>query len=40
VGETPTRSGRGAMAFADVGDVQLSYTDEGTGDPPILFIHG
>jgi pimeloyl-ACP methyl ester carboxylesterase len=28
------------VAFADVGDVRLFFTDEGTGDPPILFIHG
>ena len=28
------------MPFADVGDVRLFYTDEGTGDPPILFVHG
>lgn len=28
------------MAFADVGDVQLFFTDEGAGDPPILFVHG
>jgi pimeloyl-ACP methyl ester carboxylesterase len=28
------------MAFADLGDVQLFYTDEGTGDPPMVFVHG
>jgi pimeloyl-ACP methyl ester carboxylesterase len=28
------------MAFADVGDVRLFFTDEGAGDPPILFVHG
>jgi pimeloyl-ACP methyl ester carboxylesterase len=28
------------MAFADVGDVQLFFTDDGAGDPPILFVHG
>jgi pimeloyl-ACP methyl ester carboxylesterase len=28
------------VAFADVGDVRLFFTDEGTGNPPILFIHG
>ncbi len=28
------------MAFADVGDVRLFYTDDGAGDPPILFVHG
>jgi pimeloyl-ACP methyl ester carboxylesterase len=28
------------MAFAEVGDVRLFYTDEGSGDPPILFVHG
>jgi len=27
------------MAFADVGDVRLFFTDEGEGDP-ILFVHG
>ena len=28
------------MAFADVGDVSLFFTDEGAGGPPILFVHG
>jgi pimeloyl-ACP methyl ester carboxylesterase len=28
------------MAFASVGDVELFYTDEGDGDPPMLFVHG
>jgi pimeloyl-ACP methyl ester carboxylesterase len=28
------------MAFADIGDVRLFYTDEGSGNPPILFVHG
>ena len=28
------------MAFADVGEVELFYTDEGRGDPPFLFVHG
>jgi pimeloyl-ACP methyl ester carboxylesterase len=28
------------MAFADLGDVQLFFTDEGTGGPPMLFVHG
>jgi pimeloyl-ACP methyl ester carboxylesterase len=28
------------MAFADIGDVRLFYTDEGSGDPPMLFVHG
>jgi pimeloyl-ACP methyl ester carboxylesterase len=28
------------MAFTEVGDVRLFFTDEGTGSPPILFIHG
>jgi pimeloyl-ACP methyl ester carboxylesterase len=28
------------MAFAEIGDVRLFFTDEGTGSPPILFIHG
>jgi pimeloyl-ACP methyl ester carboxylesterase len=27
------------MAFADIGDVRLFYTDEGSG-PPLLFVHG
>lgn len=28
------------MPFISVGDVTLFYTDEGTGDPPLLFVHG
>ena len=28
------------MAFADLGEVQMFFTDEGTGDPPLLFVHG
>jgi pimeloyl-ACP methyl ester carboxylesterase len=29
------------MAFADVGDVRLFFTDDGAGSgPPILFVHG
>ncbi len=28
------------MAIADLGEVRLFFTDEGTGDPPILFVHG
>lgn len=28
------------MAFADIGDVRLFYTDEGGGDPALLFVHG
>jgi len=28
------------MPFAELGDVRLFYTDEGAGDPPILFVHG
>ena len=28
------------MAFADVGDVRLFFTDDGAGDPTILFVHG
>lgn len=28
------------MAFADIGDVRLFFTDEGDGDPPLLFVHG
>ncbi len=28
------------MAFVDIGDVRLFVTDDGAGDPPMLFIHG
>jgi pimeloyl-ACP methyl ester carboxylesterase len=28
------------MAFARLGDVELFYTDEGKGEPPMLFVHG
>jgi pimeloyl-ACP methyl ester carboxylesterase len=28
------------VPFAAVGDVTLFYTDDGVGDPPILFVHG
>lgn len=28
------------MPYAQVGDVQLFYTDDGHGEPAILFIHG
>lgn len=28
------------MTFADVGDVRLFFTDEGSGDPTLLFVHG
>lgn len=28
------------MAFADIGDVRLFYTDEGSGEPALLFVHG
>lgn len=28
------------MPFAEVGDVSLFYTDEGEGQPPMLFVHG
>ena len=28
------------MPYADLGDVELFYTDEGSGDPPMLFVHG
>jgi pimeloyl-ACP methyl ester carboxylesterase len=28
------------VPFAELGDVRLFYTDEGLGDPPILFVHG
>ena len=28
------------MPFARIGEVDLFYTDEGTGGPPILFVHG
>ena len=28
------------MAFADIGDVRLFFTDEGDGHPVLLFVHG
>jgi pimeloyl-ACP methyl ester carboxylesterase len=28
------------VPFAEVGDVRLFYTDEGSGDPALLFVHG
>jgi pimeloyl-ACP methyl ester carboxylesterase len=28
------------VPFAAVGDVTLFYTDDGSGDPPLLFVHG
>src|SRR5437667_11548652 len=28
------------MSFADVRGASLFYTDEGTGNPPMLFVHG
>jgi pimeloyl-ACP methyl ester carboxylesterase len=28
------------VAFAELGHVRLFFTDDGAGDPPILFIHG
>ena len=28
------------MAFANLGEVELFYTDEGEGGPPMLFVHG
>jgi pimeloyl-ACP methyl ester carboxylesterase len=28
------------MAFADVGPVRLFFTDDGTGEPALLFVHG
>lgn len=28
------------MPFVSVGDQMLFYTDDGAGDPPLLFIHG
>jgi len=28
------------MAFAEIGDVRLFYTDEGSGEPALLFVHG
>lgn len=28
------------MAYAELGDVRLFYTDEGSGDPVLLFVHG
>jgi pimeloyl-ACP methyl ester carboxylesterase len=28
------------MPFAELGEVRLFFTDEGAGDPPLLFVHG
>ena len=28
------------MAFADLGAVRLFYTDDGSGDPALVFVHG
>src|SRR4051794_13245272 len=28
------------MPFADLDEVRLFYTDEGKGDPTVLFVHG
>ncbi len=28
------------MAIVDLGEVRLFFTDDGAGDPPILFVHG
>lgn len=28
------------MPFAELNDVTLFYTDDGTGGPPVLFVHG
>ena len=28
------------MPFADVGATSFFYTDEGTGDPAVLLVHG
>jgi pimeloyl-ACP methyl ester carboxylesterase len=28
------------VPFVDVGEVTLFYTDDGDGDPPLLFVHG
>src|SRR5438067_938177 len=28
------------MAFADLADVRLFFTDDGSQDPPLLFVHG
>ena len=28
------------MAFAELGDVRLFFTDDGEGGPPMLFVHG
>jgi pimeloyl-ACP methyl ester carboxylesterase len=39
--KVPLVEGRISMAFADVGDVRLFFTDDGAGSgPPILFVHG
>jgi pimeloyl-ACP methyl ester carboxylesterase len=29
-----------AVPFADLGEVQLFFTDDGGGDPPVLLVHG
>ena len=28
------------MSFCDLADVRLFYTQDGSGDPPLLFVHG
>jgi pimeloyl-ACP methyl ester carboxylesterase len=28
------------MAFAEIGEIRLFYTDEGDGSPALLFVHG
>ena len=28
------------MTYAELGDVRLFFTDEGTGRDPMLFVHG
>jgi pimeloyl-ACP methyl ester carboxylesterase len=34
------RRGSAAMAYAEIGDVRLFFTEHGSGDPPILMVHG
>jgi pimeloyl-ACP methyl ester carboxylesterase len=38
---TPVSNFKGVdVPFADLGEVQLFFTDEGAGDPPLLLVHG
>ena len=40
VGHDLTEEGSDDVAYADIGEVRLFFTDEGEGDPPILMVHG